>query len=342
VLQLVLAWGGDRPPDALAITAAGAAAAISDIPFSKPVAGVRVAWLRGADAPLVNPTTDQMADSVLDLVLAGTADAVLMIEGYCDFLTEPQLLLAVEVGHAAVRVACAAIAEWVVRVGKPKALDRLASPPAGLAEAVTSLASSDLDIAFRLTGKQERGLALAAVHERVTAALAPRFSGADVSSALKDAHKTAMRSLLRRERVRSDGRAPDAVRPICTEAGLLPRVHGSCLFTRGETQAITVVTLGGLSDAQRVDEMMSSAEDDTRRLFSLSYFFPPSCVGEVGRVGAPSRRELGHGNLAERALLPIFSVSRVDLCLGARRGGRGGISAPPHRGCSQGWRPPPP
>jgi polyribonucleotide nucleotidyltransferase len=301
ILQLVLAWDGARSPDALAITAAGAAAAVSDVPLTKPVAGVRVAWLGGA--PLVNPTLAQMADSRLDLVLAGTRDAILMIEGYGDFLEDSEMLLAIEAGHAAVRTICVAVELWAAKVGKPK-IGALTKPPPGLKAAVLHLAEADITTAFRTIAKQERGHALHAIQLRLHAALSPEYSSSEVNAALKSAQKDIMRALLRTERLRSDGRTPEAVRAISAEARLLPRVHGSSLFTRGETQAIAVVTLGGVSDAQRVDDMMSSGEN--RRLFSLSYYFPPSCVGEVGRVGAPSRRELGHGNLAERALAPAL------------------------------------
>ena len=300
VMQMVLAWDGLRPPDALAITAAGAAAALSDLPFSKPVAGVRVGWVKGV--PVVNPTLEQMAASQLDLVVAGTCDALLMIEGYGDFVSEQQMLEAVEAGHAAVRIACSAIAAWAVSAGKQKKLGSIVLPPAGLQEAVEALCAADLGAAFRTRSKQERASALAGVERRATAALSASYSLSDISSAMKEAHKRAMRSLLRSERLRSDGRAPADVRPISAEAGLLARCHGSSLFTRGETQAIAVVTLGGENDAQRADGMAG----ETKKGFALTYIFPPFCVGEVGRVGQPSRRELGHGNLAERALLPTL------------------------------------
>jgi len=231
-----------------------------------------------------------------------------MIEGFCSFLSEEDMLTAVAAGHAAVRVACIAIADWAARVGKVKDTSSVVLPPAGLKEAITEVAGPALLDAMRVTGKKERRVALGAADGLVYQQLSGRFSAEQLGSAMKDAHKTAVRRLLREEGLRSDGRSPAQVRPIDSEAGLLPRVHGSSLFTRGETQAIGVVTLGGESDAQRLDGL---TELDRSKRFALHYYFPPSSVGETGRMGAASRRELGHGNLAERALQPALPTSDV-------------------------------
>lgn len=300
VLQLVLSWGGTRPADALAITAAGAAAFVSDLPFAKPVAGVRVGWPRGSAAPVVNPTLAQMADSRLDLVVAGTHEALLMIEGFADFLSDEEMLQAVAAGQAGVAVACDAIAAWALLCGKPKDASHLSLPPPGLDEALQALAGARLEAGMRTAGKKNRARALTLVDALVADALTEQYGAQHVAVALKAAHSRAMRGLLRREGVRSDGRGLADVRPITCAAGLLPPVvHGSALFTRGETQVLAVATLGGDADAQREETL---AQPESLRRFALHYFFPPSSVGETGRTGAPTRRELGHGTLAERAL----------------------------------------
>lgn len=306
VLQLVLSWGGVRSADALAITAAGAAALISDLPFVKPVVGVRVGWLRGAPSPVVNPTVAQMEGSRLDLVVAGTRDAVLMIEGFADFISDDDMLTAVEAATAAMGPACDAIAEWAAKVGKPKDASLVSRSHAGIDAALDAAVGAQLTAAMLVGRKQERALACLACDVSAVAQLAPTFGAAAVSTALKAAHSRAVRGLLRSEGLRADGRGPSDVRPISSSAGDLPVVHGCALFTRGETQALAVVTLGGEADSQRSETL---GEADARARFTLQYFFPPSSVGETGRVGAPSRRELGHGCLAERALVPCLPSS---------------------------------
>jgi len=223
-------------------------------------------------------------------------------------------LQAIAKGQDAIAEVCRGIEGWAAMVGKTKRSDELLLPPPGIDTHVHEMIGADLEAAYRsISGKKERGLAVAALKARVTNALvkdpaAVKESGPEacydstaVSLALKRAESGVMRRLVLEEGYRADGRQVEEVRPIWSRAAVLPRTHGSALFTRGETQALAVTTLGCKDSAQRVDSMSS---DEDRR-FYLQYFFPPSSVGETGRTGAPGRREVGHGNLAERALAPV-------------------------------------
>lgn len=355
ILVWVLSYDGLHSPDPLAITSAGAALAVSDIPMSKPVAGVRVGLLNGQF--VVNPTVVEMESSTLDLVVAGTADAVLMIEGYCDFLTEEELVQAVEIGHGAIKSICAGLQKLAERVGKEKNVDAIRLPPAIISDYIENLVGTELEKVMQIGIKQERGAAIKKIEEKVLGALTeegvrkeqaalaaaevkvpeelvpgtweeevlvedglvdgsevhvtpvPRkpvmelFDPIDVKLVFKEICSNTLRKLIVKTGVRSDGRAITDVRPIQSLCSLLPRTHGSALFTRGETQALVVTTLGGDNMGQRLDNLTST--EDLKR-FYLQYSFPPSSVGEVRRIGAPSRREIGHGTLAERALEPII------------------------------------
>lgn len=315
VLQWVISFDGKNSPEPLAITAAGAALAISDIPLLKPVAGVRVGMIAGEF--VVNPSMQQMQSSELDLIIAGTEDAVLMIEGFCNFLTEEQMLEAVRVGEAAISSMCKQMAAWAKRVGKPKSTE-LVLPPEGLDQQVDELALAELREVFKIGKKQERGMATEVIKSRVMKALVKAEAGGpteqQVSTAFKYAASKALRQNVMSSGIRMDGRGLEDVRPIASRASVLPCTHGSSLFTRGETQALAVTTLGNERSALRIDALQQSIsddDDDDRRRFYLQYFFPPSSVGEVGRFGAPGRREVGHGQLAERALTP--AVPPLDV-----------------------------
>jgi len=306
ILEWVLSYDGERSTDALAITAASAAAAISDVPLKKPIAGVRVGLLPGETEPLINPTCEQMERSRLDLVLAGTEDAVMMIEGFGDFLTVEEMLYAVEKGHEAVASACRDIEAWAKDVGRVKNEAAVLVAPEGVDDAVRALVGAELAEAMAISVKQTRGAAVEGIRARAIESLAggddAKFTESDVRLACGRCESNALRSMIRANGVRQDGRDTKTVRPITCSGGLLPRTHGSSLFTRGETQAIAATTLGGATDAQKVDGL----GNDKDRRFYLHYFFPPSSVGETGRVGAANRREVGHGNLAERALMPVI------------------------------------
>eukprot|EP00898_Chlorokybus_atmophyticus_P000903 jgi/Chlat1/1813/Chrsp135S08688 len=318
MLTWVLSYDGVNSTEPLAICANSAALVLSDIPLTKPIAGVRVGLLPEIGF-VVNPTVEQIGDSQLDLVMAGTKDAVMMVEGYCNFLTEEQMLEAVELGHKAIVHICSELEAWGLRRGKPKAACEPRQTNVELMELLRKHIGADMDAAVRVRSKQERQVAMQAVRDKALALLSeeakavevdsdatnddiPVYPEMEVKQTFKRLQSDIMRTIIIKEGLRSDGRGVTDIRPIATDVGLLPRVHGSALFTRGETQALAVVTLGSDSMGQRTDNL--DGQDVSR--FYLQYFFPHSSVGEVGRVGAPGRREIGHGMLAERALAPAL------------------------------------
>lgn len=301
VITTVFSYDGIHQTEPLAICAASAALTLSDIPFIKPIGAVRVGMIE--DRFVINPTLEEMESSVLDLVLAGTEDAILMIEGYCDFLTEEQIMEAIEEGHEAIKIICQKLSDWQQVIGKPKNRDSLRLMPEGLLEAVESIMREPLQSAIRITKKEEREKALAVINDRVNKKLLPeenpQYAPYDVEAAIKKITAHHMRQMILKENKRCDGRRTEDVRSIYIDLGLLPRTHGSALFTRGETQTIAVCTLGGETMGQRYEDLNT----DGIRRFYLQYSFPPFCVGESGRMGPPGRREIGHGKLAERALV---------------------------------------
>lgn len=301
LLVYVLSYDGVHLPDPLAICAASAALVISDIPLVKPIAGVRVGYVDGKF--IVNPTLQEMEKSTLDLVLAGTEDAILMIEGYCDFLTEEQVFDAIQEGQAAIKIICQGLHEWQKVIGKPKVRGELRVPSPELLKEIRHLIGADLNAAYRVKDKTERNEAVARANEKMMAALfskdkEPSHSKVLVKMGFKKVSADIMREMILKENIRADGRTPTQIRHISIESGLLPRTHGSALFTRGETQSLAVCTLGSEQMGQRYETL----EGENTRRFYLQYFFPPFSVGEVGRMGPPSRRETGHGKLAERSL----------------------------------------
>lgn len=305
VLTYVWSYDSENSPDVLAICAASAALVISDIPLVKPVAAVRVGMIDGKF--VVNPIVEEQRRSKLDLVLAGTEDAVLMIEGFCDFLTEEQILEAIETGHRSIKTICETLSQWRAKIGKEKNRDTLHVIPAQVHADVEKISGPLLTQALKVAEKQKREEAMSAVKKAVFDALLPEgkdpvHEPKDVIASFKHIQSKYMRNMILKEKVRSDGRSTTQIRPIDVEQSLLPRTHGSSLFTRGETQAVAICTLGGESMAQRFEDL--DVESSNR--FYLQYFFPPFSVGEVGRIGAPGRREVGHGKLAERALMAVL------------------------------------
>ncbi len=305
VLAYVLSYDALHLPDVLAICAASAALVISEIPLIKPIGAVRVGLIEGTF--VINPTSEEMKQSKLDLVLAGTEDAILMIEGFCDFLTEEQVIEAIETGHKAIQTICHHLSQWQKEIGKPKKNDTLRKIPQEVQNAVRASATDLLSSALRIASKSEREATIAEIQQTVLSTLTGETSESkhlktDVVLAFKQLQSTLMRNMILDTHKRIDGRGLKDIRPIHIEQSLLPRTHGSSLFTRGETQAIAVCTLGGENSAQRFEDL--HGEGAAR--FFLQYFFPPFSVGEVGRIGAPGRREIGHGKLAERALTAIL------------------------------------
>lgn len=304
VLSYVWSYDGVNSPEPLAICAASAALVISDIPLLKPVGAVRVGLIDGKF--VVNPSVDDQKKSKLDLLLAGTNDAILMIEGFCDFLTEEQVIEALELGHQSIKKICHTLEQWRAKVGKPKNRETLRKLPPELFSDVEAIVHPLLDQVLRIEQKQKREEALAAVAKTLNEKLMPegkepKYPAQHIAYALKDIQSKMMRKMILSENRRSDGRKSTEIRQIDVEQGLIPRAHGSSLFTRGETQALAVATLGGEGMGQRFEDLQG---EGTQR-FYLQYFFPPFSVGEVGRIGAPGRREVGHGKLAERALMAV-------------------------------------
>lgn len=305
LLSYVMSYDGVNSPEPLAICSVSAALAISDIPLIKPIGAVRVGYIDGKF--IINPTVQQQKTSKLDLMIAGTEDAVLMIEGYCDFLTEAQVLEAIETGHEAIKTICHGLTEWQKEIGKEKNRSAYRVIPKEASEAVKKIVAPHMESALRIANKLEREDAVAAIKEKVKNELTPegeepKFNPVDVGIAFKNTQARYMRDMILNEKKRSDGRSTTEVRQIHVEQHLLPRTHGSSLFTRGETQTIAICTLGGESMGQRFEDLHGEGTDR----FYLQYFFPPFSVGEVGRMGPPGRREVGHGKLAERALAAIL------------------------------------
>lgn len=305
LLSYVLSFDGVTAPEILAICGASAALTISDIPLIKPIAAVRVAMINNEF--IINPTIAEMESSCLDLVLAGTEDAILMIEGYCNFLTEDQLLEAVEEGHNAIKKICECLLDFQKLAGKTKNLEGLRLVPDELMVEIESLSKDKLSKALELADKAERELAFDTIKTSVMEALfpeneEPKFNPVDAKIAFKKYSSKLLRSKVQKTGLRTDGRKTTEVRQIHIENSFLPRTHGSSLFTRGETQTLAVCTLGGKNAAQRYETLT----EDSTRTFYLQYSFPPFSVGEAGRIGPPGRREIGHGKLAERALAAII------------------------------------
>lgn len=301
LLAYVYSFDIKNKPDMLAICAASCALCLSDIPFKKPIAGVRVGLVEGKF--VLNPDDTQLKHSKLDLVVAGTAESILMIEGYADFLSDDQILEALEFGHLAIQKICAAIEAFAKEVGKAKSQEPLQKLPEGLLEEVKTLAESLLTKAIRIREKKKREKAFKEIEAILLDSLCEKEEGEkykakEVLFAYKKLRSSRMRQMILEEKVRVDGRSLNEIRAISGKPSLFPRTHGSVLFTRGETQCIAVCTLGGENMGQRYEALH---EEGTQR-FYMQYFFPPFSVGEVGRMGAPGRREIGHGKLAEKAL----------------------------------------
>ncbi|MFN7226174.1 MAG: polyribonucleotide nucleotidyltransferase [Holosporales bacterium] len=305
VLVQTLSFDPETDADVAAIIAASAALTLSGVPFFGPVGAAKVGYANGKY--ILNPTKSQIKDeSVLELVVAGTAEGVLMVESEAKELSEDIMLGAVSFGHEAYQPVIQAIVQLAENCAKD-AWDFDPSKSGLSAEQkakVESLAKADLDAAYRITEKSARVEALSAVKKKVAEAFVvePESVQGFAKSALKDLEKDIVRGAILATSKRIDNRGLSDIRPIVAEAGILPRVHGSACFTRGETQAIVVATLGSGDDEQMIDAI----EGIYHEHFLLHYNFPPFSVGEVGRVGAPGRREVGHGKLAWRAIRPLL------------------------------------
>lgn len=301
VLSFVYSYDGVNQSDVLAMCAASAALAISDIPLVKPLGAVRVGLKDGSF--MLNPSVEELQESILDLVIAGTEDAILMIEGYCDFLTEEKVLEAIHFGHEAIKTVCHGITEFAKQVGKEKDRSSIHVIDPEVKKRVEELADPKLPELLVIANKKEREKAFKALYEEIQTAIIPdpdntEVALRDLQLSFKKHTSKKMRQMILKDKKRIDGRALDEIRPIDVEHGILPRTHGSALFTRGETQAFAVCTLGGESMGQRYEDL----HGEGLRRFYMQYSFPSFSVGEVRRMGPPGRREIGHGKLAERAL----------------------------------------
>jgi polyribonucleotide nucleotidyltransferase len=300
LLSWVISYDGIRSCDPLAIIASAAALYLSDVPLSKPVAAAEVGYID--EQFVLNPTKEDMEKSRLHLTVAGTKDAVLMIEGAADFLPESIMMEAVQFGHEAIKTLCDGIEALGKVAGKEKMYDTIIPPPEGLQERVDDLMMERVDNMYNMVAnKEEMGSVMSQLSKGVVEELEEEYP--DNKVAIKKAFKDLLCRRLfekgNRDGIRCDGRKLDEVRRLDMEAGFLPRVHGSALFTRGETQTIATATLGDSGMKQKIDKI----DGPQQKRFYLQYTFPPSCVGETGRVGAPGRREVGHGNLAERYVI---------------------------------------
>ena len=307
VIVTVLSHDLENDPDVLAMVAASAALTLSGVPFMGPIGGARVGFVNGALK--LNPTIEEMKLSDLDLVVAGTHDAVLMVESEAKELSEEVMLEAVMTGHRGFQPVLEAIIRLAERAAKdPREL--VLADTNEVTKAVSDIAEAKLREAYKITVKQDRYAAVDAVKAEVVAALfpegaEPRFTKEQVAEVFKELQAKVVRWNILDTGVRIDGRDVKTVRPIIAEVGVLPRTHGSALFTRGETQALVVATLGTGEDEQYVD----SLEGTYKERFLLHYNFPPYSVGETGRMGSPGRREIGHGKLAWRAIRPMLPAA---------------------------------
>ncbi len=300
IIAMVLSMDPEVPTDIPALIGASAALAVSGLPFNGPIAAARVGYQDGQY--LLNPSMEVAKASRLDLVVAGTDDAVLMVESEADILSEEVMLGAVLFGHQQMQVAIQAIKELAEEGGKPRWDWQAPEENTSLINQVKEVAYADIKAAYQIREKLERQEKISALRKAVVEKLCTEAedgpTDSEVGKIFHDFESEIVRSQILAGEPRIDGRPTDVVRPITVELGVLPRVHGSALFTRGETQALVVATLGTERDSQIIDDL----DGDRKETFLLHYNFPPFSVGEVGMMFGPKRREIGHGKLAKRAL----------------------------------------
>jgi len=305
VVVTVLSHDLENDPDIVAMVAASAALTLSGVPFMGPIGAARVGFIDGQY--VLNPTLDQMADSRLDLVVAGTQDAVMMVESEIQELSESEVLGAVTFAHKSLQPVIDAIIELAEHAAK-EPWDFQAEDFSDVVTQIKALVGEDIRKGYEHKGKAERHDAIGAAKAKAAAALVKTedkpdgVDSAKFSSAFKECEADVLRRDIIEHGRRVDGRPLDKVRPIVSEVSVLPRTHGSALFTRGETQALVVATLGTGEDEQWIDAL----EGTYKESFLLHYNFPPYSVGETGRMGSPGRREIGHGKLAWRAIRPML------------------------------------
>ena len=303
VVAMVVSHDGENPPDVNAITGASAALMISDIPFENPVAGARISRVDGK--LIFNPNYEETAKSDLNLIMAGTADGIVMVESGANEVSEDEMMEALDFGHERIKKVIDIQIKLRELLGKEKLVVEPTSVNDELKASINSKAAEKLDAACQIAGKHERGDAIKQIQNDLCAELNPdddeKMTG-EIKDLFHDLEKATVRNLVLDKQYRVDGRGLTDVRPISIMTGYLPRVHGSAVFTRGETQALVTATLGTSSDEQKMD----SLEFKGSKSFLLHYNFPAFCTGEVKFISGPGRREIGHGMLAERSLIPIL------------------------------------
>ena len=310
VVNEILSVDQDNTPEMTALFASSLAVSISEIPFNGPVAGVKVGRVNGEF--IINPTAEEMEESDIDLTVAGTMDAVNMVESGSKEVSEDDMLDAIMFGHDAIKELLEFANKIIKEIGKEKMVYEVLDIETKLREEVELLAKTEMLEAIKIKDKLERNEAVERVKEEVIKHYTDKNIGMDdilletlltkVKLVLADIEKSEFRRLVADEKIRPDGRKVDEIRPLSASIDLLPRTHGSALFTRGQTQALSITTLGSLTDNQILDGL--GVEDSKR--FMLHYNFPQFSVGETGRYGSPGRREIGHGALGERALLQVI------------------------------------
>ncbi len=304
VICTVMSSDKDMDPDIASLIGTSAALAVSGLPFNGPVGAARVGYRDGQY--LLNPGYAALKDSRLNMVVAGTEAAVLMVESEAQELTEDQMLGGVLFGHDSMQIAISAIKALAAEAGKPKWEVPVVTKNEALITAVADLVKADLGAAYRTTDKQERQARINELRAHTVTELSggatPQYAGGEVSEVFGKLEKQLVRQRVLNGEPRIDGRDLKKVRPISIEVGLLPKAHGSALFTRGETQAIVVATLGTLRDAAIIDALEGTYKDG----FMLHYNFPPYSTGEAGMRGGPKRRDIGHGRLARRGIAAVL------------------------------------
>ena len=309
IITTVMSFDPASDPDVLSLVGASAACHISDLPTQRAIAGVRVSLVDGEW--FVNPSIEQYDNARITLVVAGTADAVAMVEGGANEASEDEILDGLDLAHAEIKKIVAAIDELRAKCGVPKREVPAAPEPDARAVAAVAGGEDAIRAAMAIRGKHERGAAIKearnAVIEATLAGITDEAEVEALTNDIKNLWRKAVGKEMRRqvieERTRIDGRATDEVRAIWSEVGIATRAHGSAVFTRGETQAFGTATLGVDRDSQRID---FAGTPGSERTFMLQYNFPPFCTGEARRMGGPKRREVGHGALARRAMLPVL------------------------------------
>ena len=300
IVVTVLSADQENDPDILGTLGSSAALSISDIPFEGPVSASRVGYIDGEY--VLNPTYAQLKESKLDLVVSSVRDAVVMVEAGANQVSEETILGAIRLGHEANLELIALQDEMVAEVGRPKRPPTVVQIEEGVRQAVAGFVEGKLAEILAAVNKEERERALGERREELLERLGETYAAEQILTAFQDRVKEEIRRSILEKGVRPDGRGLDEIRPLSAEVGILPRTHGSGLFSRGATQVLTIATLGSAGEEQRLDTL---SPEDTKR-FLHHYNFPPFSVGEVRRLGSPSRRDVGHGALAERAIEPVI------------------------------------